>query len=86
MRWRYELTGGSEMRGKRVKALREALRQASILGGPIVSLKHVKRNHQGERKTWTKPATATGYFCSRPAARARKASIAAKFDREHEAG
>ena len=72
------------MRGKRVKQLCQALRHAVHLDGPG-GLKHVKRNYQGSRKTWTKPATATGYFCSRPAAIARKAMVAAKFDREHEA-
>ena len=72
------------MRGKRVKQLRTARYMAIIMGGPDapdVSLKHIKRNHQGSRKTFTKPATATGYFCCRPAAQHRKAAIAAKYER-----
>ena len=69
------------MRGKRVKQLREAVWQANVLSGKPFELKKTKRNHQGSRKTFTKPATATGYFCCRPAAQHRKAAIAAKYER-----
>ena len=73
------------MRGNRVKQLREALRQANIMIGigtsEGITLKRIKRNHRGSRKTFTKPATATGYFCCRPAAQHRKAAIAAKYER-----
>jgi len=57
------------MRGKRVKQLRESVRQAQILigdrDGATFTLRQTKRNHQGGRKTFTRSATATGYFCSR---------------------
>jgi len=70
------------MRGATVKRLREALRQSIILGGPLVSLKRVKRNHQGGRKAFSKSANVTtGFHCCRPVAVARKAMIAAKFER-----
>jgi len=71
------------MRGATVKRLREAIRQSIILGGPMVSLKRVKRNHK--MKAFSKAATVTtGFHCCRPAAVARKAMIAAKFDRSAE--
>ena len=72
------------MRGKRVRWLRNVVRYSNLLkpeSAPEVTLKQLKKNHQGSRKTFTKPATATGYFCSRPAARHRKAMIAAKHER-----
>lgn len=70
------------MNGKTVKRLRESLRQANRLGATGISFKRVKRNHQGSRKTFTKHADrTTGFHCCRPAAVARKAMIAAKFDR-----
>jgi len=70
------------MRGKRVKQLRESVRQEAIItDAPARSLKRIKRNHHGERRVFIKTARATGYFCSRPAAQHRKAMIAAKHER-----
>ena len=69
------------MRGKIVKQLREAVWQANVLSGKPFELKKTKRNHQGGRKTFTRSAIATGYFCSRPVAQHRKAMIAAKHER-----
>ena len=72
------------MRGKRVHWLRNVVRYSNLLkpeSAPDVTLTQLKRNHQGSRKTFTKPATATGYFCCRPAAQHRKAAIAAKYER-----
>jgi len=70
------------MNGKTVKRLRNALAESIILGGPVISLKRVKRNHQGSRKAFSKPANVTtGFHCCRPAAVAGKSMIAAKFDR-----